>query len=84
MAPKIKWNIGAFKELRQSTDVQKVVEDAADSVRARAAAVSPGREYEVSSRVGTNRARSIVYPKDPAAIRSNQKHNSLLKGLGGG
>lgn len=84
MDPKIMWNFAAFRQIRTMAETQKLVDDSANKVKGKAQSVSPGREYEVSSRVGTNRVRSIVYPKGPAAIRSNQKHNSLLKGLGGG
>lgn len=54
MEPKIKWNLAAFKQIRTMPQTQKLVDESANDVQTKAQSVSPGREYEVSSRVGTN------------------------------
>ena len=71
----------AFEELLKSEQVAALVEKSA--AKATSAATGYGNPA-VTKRYGykmgeTDRARAIVFPDTPHAIRSNQKHNTLKK-----
>ncbi|MFW9156226.1 hypothetical protein [Corynebacterium striatum] len=91
MGNKIKWNLAAFNEIRTMPATQAAINGAADRVRQRAEAVSPSpvvRRYQANGRIttanGKSRYRVYVRSADYAASYSQQKHNTLLKALGGG
>lgn len=80
----IEWNLSAFRKMRTMPETVAMVDSAAAVVRSRAEAVSPGHPYESRGSVlkGGRRYGAIVRTP-PESIRSNAKHNSLLKAIGG-
>lgn len=80
---KFKPNRAAPREVLNSAEALDAVERA--TARVHAAADSMGSAaYAHDVRPGRNRAHGIVYTPSEHAIRSNAKHNSLLKALHGG
>lgn len=82
---RVDWLGGAgLRSIMQSGEVSGMVNGEAEKVRA-AADLNGGRSvYEVSPYMGVARARASVSTGNPAAIVENLKHNTLLRGLGGG
>lgn len=80
---KIKWSMKAFRELRTMPETVGMLQGAAEVVRDRAAnAGDTPRNYELYVKKGRRRTSIQVGTGDPVAIKSNLKHNSLLKALG--
>lgn len=89
-----RWNNDAFEDVRRSPKVMAEVNSLAQSVARQA---GPG--FVASSQQGEKgpapiwnrkrgpgfqgRARAIVYPETFRAMRSNAKHNTLVKLMGG-
>lgn len=79
MGVKIKWNRGAFAELRKERGVMS------DLIRrGRAIQAQAGPEYEVSPFTGKNRARVSVAAFTPEARRKNARSNDLIRSLDAG
>lgn len=70
-----------MRQILNAPEVVRIVGDEADEVRRRAESFGTAK-YESNEQPGRNRAHAIVYTPSLHAIRSNAKHNSLLKGLG--
>lgn len=81
---RVDWLGGAgLRSIMQSGEVSSIVNGEAEKIRA--AADNGGRSvYEVSPYMGVARARASVSTGNPAAIVENLKHDTLLRGLGGG
>lgn len=76
-------NRAGFVQLRKSPAMQAVLRKHAAAIKARADRFGSGvYEAEVSSR--KTRAVADIRTTDVQSIVSNQKHNSLIKALGGG
>ncbi len=75
-------NLEGFRELRNSAEMQAILKEKADGVRAKAAAA--GGSYGCDVQAGANRAHARVYAENDAAKRANLKSNILVKALGGG
>lgn len=86
--PKIQWNLGGFKEMRQSPQMQKLlaaqakeVADAANADHKATAKGNPptGTSYEVAGDVTHDRARAFVQTASPRAMRHEATNSSLLR-----
>lgn len=76
---RIKWNRGAFRELRLEPGVQNHINQLAAQIAARA-----GDGYEVSHWQGKNRARASVYTDTFSARYDNARNQTLLRALDAG
>ena len=65
-------------ELLRSTAMLNICKEIAEDVKGRC-----GEGYEVDTRIGKNRVNAMVCADTPKAINSNNKHNTLLKAIGG-
>ena len=80
-------NRNAFRELRNSDEVQEDLLRRAERVRDAALSgftPAPGERnagYSASVQPGKNRARAGVVANTPHAVRSNAKNNTLLTAL---
>lgn len=82
---KFELNYAGVGELLKSPEMQNVLRQKAETVRNNCTQGStPSSEYGVSVKAGGTRAAAKIYTKTPKAARSNSKHNTLLKALGGG
>jgi len=87
MAHKIKFelNYEGVGELLKSAEMQKTLRGFAEQVRNNCTqGTTPASEYGVGVRVAGDRAKAKVYAATPKAVRSNNKHNTLVKAVGGG
>lgn len=78
----LKWSIPAFTEIRNSEEVQSFCLEQANAIKTRAESMGSG-EYSATVQAGKNRAHASVITTDAKSIRSNSKHNSLLKAMRG-
>ena len=69
-------NREGVRELMRSSEMQSVLHDIGAT-----AASSLGDGYELSERVGKNRANVQIAANTPKARAQNAKHNSILKSL---
>jgi len=78
VAMQIKYKQGAFRAVRTSQETVAEVNRRARRVAARA-----GDGYGIESGIsgGRGRARAIVRPVTPAAVRDNSRRNTLLRSL---
>lgn len=68
----------------KSGAVQAMLLAKAQGIAARANGMHGAKGYGVKVKVGQTRARAIVYTGNRHTMRSNIKHNTLQKALGGG
>ena len=54
-----------------------------EGIRARAASMYDASAYGLRAKEGARRVRAIVYTADMHAARSNLRHNTLRKAMGG-
>ena len=77
---KIKFNRGAFREIRLLPEVAADVHDRAERVAAAA-----GEGFDAfPTQAPRNRARAAVVTTSMKAIRQNARDNTLLRALGAG
>lgn len=76
-------NRGALRSIMQSGEIQGLVTRAANQMKASADSMGSGR-YVVKSGMGKVSAHAIVGTTDIVSIKSNAKHNSLLKSISSG
>ena len=74
---KVKFNTGAFRELRRTPGVDQFTRQVAERV---AAAAGPG--FVVKRGQGRNRARYTVVPTTPAAYKANADNLAVVRALG--
>lgn len=79
MALKIKWNRGAFRELRTQPKVQADIVERAERI-----AEACGAGFEVRASEPRNRARAVVLTVEPAAMVRNARDHTLLSNLDAG
>jgi len=87
MSKKIKFelNYAGVGKLLKSSEMQKVLKEYGETVLNNCEQGStPSTEYALSVKAGGTRASAKIYAATPKAVRSNAKHNTLLKALGGG
>ena len=77
-----KWRVAGFEEVRKLPGVREEVTRRAERVAAAAGGAQKG--YFVRSSIGKTRARAVVIAGTIEAIRSNAKHNTLLRSLDAG
>ena len=75
---KFELNRDGVREIMRSQAMMDICKEYADAALGRL-----GEGYEVSTHVGKNRVNAEVAAKTIHAKRSNAKHNSILKALGG-
>lgn len=77
-------NSKGFRQVLNSQAVESVVSDAAQRMVAEADGYGqPALSKKYGYKVGhTDRARAIVFTDSPHAMRSNLKHNTLVKVMG--
>ena len=74
----------AYFTLMKSDEVMAVIEKAAGRVCDAANSMgNAGDAYEMHTGLGSTRAHANVSPANIHAVRSNAKHNTLLKALRG-
>ena len=78
-------NYAGVGELLKGEAMQGILKDYAQQVQGRCSAgsVSP-EEFGVETKVRGSRAVATVKAATPHAYRSNLKHNTILKAVGGG
>lgn len=74
----IELNSAGIQELLKSSEIGSYCKELAEGVASRA-----GDGYEVTTMVGKTRANARVSTTDWKSYKSNMKHNTLLKALGG-
>lgn len=80
MAPKIKWNRDAFRQIRLLPEVAADVHD-----RARRVAEAAGNGYEAFPTADPrNRSRAAVVTTSRKAMRDNARNQTLLRNLDAG
>lgn len=72
-------NRAGVRELLRSSEMQDVLREAAEAVRANA-----GDGYSVDVHVGKNRANASVGTESIQSRADNLRNNTLLRALGGG
>lgn len=77
---RVKINSRAARALLNGPEVQGDLLARAEKVKAKAESIGSG-EYVADVQPGKNRAHAIVRTTDLISMKSNAKHNSLLKGL---
>lgn len=78
MSKNFKLNRSGVRELMQSREMQKVLQEKAGQIRARC-----GEGYEQDAAVGKNRANAMVRAATFAAKRDNSENNTILKAVRG-
>lgn len=73
---KIKLNREGVRQMLQSEEMQNLLRE-----RAETALASLGEGYEVTTRVGKNRANASIKAATYKARKDNLKNNSILKAL---
>lgn len=71
-----KLNKAGVRELLKSKEMQKVLKEKADGIKARC-----GDGYEQDMMVGKNRAKAMVWADTPKAISDNSENNTILKAV---
>ncbi len=74
----IKLSSQGVRELLQSKEMMDICKEHAERIRSRC-----GEGYEVTTHVGKTRVNAMVSAETIKAKRSNMKHNTILKALGG-
>lgn len=77
MAPKLKWNLKAFKEVRKSPEVDVALQNIVDSILGEVGADL----YKGEVSEGSTRLVGRVWTAGTHAERSNAKHNTLVKAI---
>lgn len=75
-------NAGA-RAILNSPEVQSELLGRAEAIKERADSMGSG-EYAADVQPGRNRAHAMVKTTDAKSVRSNAKHNTLLKSLDAG
>lgn len=83
MANEFKPKRGALKQLMNSGEIQGLVMQSANQMRASADSMGSGR-YRVNSGMGSVSFHAFVGTTDFLSRKSNAKHNSLLKSISSG
>ena len=73
---KFKLNRSGVRELMQSKEMQKVLKEKANGIKARC-----GDGYEQDIRVGKNRANAMVWAETSEAKADNSENNTILKAV---
>lgn len=76
-------NRAGVRELLQSSEMQGLLQEAAEAVRGNAEGMT-GLDYRSDVRVGKNRAVATIAADSAEAYYEDLAHNTLLKALGGG
>lgn len=81
MSEKIKFELDerGVRDLMQSKEMQEVLREQGNRVKAQCGELQ--EEYDVESGIGTTRAHVNIVTGTIHAIRSNEKHNTLLRAL---
>ena len=79
----IKWRLPAFNEVRTSDEMQSALLDIAEEMADKANSMHDAKGYEARSSKGKKRARAAVVITDTHTARSNSKHNTLTRVIGG-
>lgn len=74
---KIELDKAGMRELLRSQEIMETLREPAESVRAQL-----GDKFQTESYTGKGRVNISVYTTDPAAIRDNERNNTILKGMG--
>lgn len=74
--PRMTWNIGGFKKLRKSPEMEAILQKIVDEMLNEL-----GDGYEGDVQQGRSRARGGVLTATQHAKRDNARHNSLLRAL---
>lgn len=81
--PRIKWNIGAFAEIRNAPGVLDDLQNRADAIANAAGEGYESRPAEAGK--GRNgRGRAAIITADFDAVRDNAKNQTLLRSLDSG
>lgn len=83
---RIEINHQGAREILESPEVKKLLQEQAERIRDRAIGNGNGltdADYEASAINGRNRAHGSVITATPHAMHDNQEHNSLLKAVTG-
>lgn len=80
---KVKMNSAGARAILNSAGVQGNLLNRANGIKASAEGMGNGK-YSADVRPGKNRAHAMVKTTDFVSIKSNAKHNTLLKALGAG
>ena len=73
---KFKLNRAGVKELMKSQEMQKVLKEKANGIKARC-----GDGYEQDMQVGKNRANAMVWAETSSAKSDNSENNTILKAV---
>jgi hypothetical protein len=79
----IKWNLSAFNAVRTSDQMEAALLDIAEELADTANQMHDARGYAARSSKGKKRARAAVVITDTHTARSNSKHNTLPRVIGG-
>lgn len=79
----IKIDIGAFDVIRTSDEVEEALLAIAEAMAEKANNMHEADGYTAKSSKGRKRARGHVFITDVHTARSNAKHNTLIRVLGG-
>lgn len=77
---RIRWNIGAFEEIRRSPEVEAALQEQVDRITD---ATGHPEDYAGGVEDGKSRSRGYVVTKTYAGIRREAKEHTLLRALGG-
>lgn len=69
------------RSLLRGPTAQRIVTGPGQKVRANAASMFGATGYGIKLKVGSTRARMIIYTQDLHAMRSNMVHNTLAKAV---
>lgn len=75
---RIKLNSAGVRELLKSPEMQSILDELATKV-----ATTAGEGFEKEVKVAQTRCYAHIHAETPKAYYSNNKHNTLLKALGG-
>lgn len=78
----IRWNISAFREIRQSPGVRALLEEQVGRVLSTVGDVD-GAEYAGGVEPGRTRARGYVVTVSPDAMEDEVEDHTLLRAIGG-
>lgn len=78
MSKKFKMNHAGVRDLMRSEDMQAILREKAEAIKARA-----GDGYEMDIHVGKNRANAMVWAESFEAKKETLKSNTLLKAVRG-
>lgn len=80
---RVEINHAAAQALLNGAEVQGELLRRAEAIKARADSVGSGT-YAADVRAGKNRAHAMVKTTDAKSVKSNAKHNTLLRSLDAG